>query len=82
MQALSSRAVDARSQGELQGAAQSVGSIAAIIGPPLYAGVFAKFTGAQSVAPIPAMPLMLAALFGLVALLLFRRGLRDLPSQS
>lgn len=82
MQALSSRAVDARSQGELQGAAQSVGSIAAIIGPPLYAGVFAKFTGAQSVAPIPAMPLMLAALFGLVALLLFRLGLRDLPSQS
>jgi DHA1 family tetracycline resistance protein-like MFS transporter len=80
MQALSSRAVDARSQGELQGAAQSVGSIAAIIGPPLYAGVFAKFTGANAIAPIPAMPLMLAALFGLVALLLFRRGLRELPA--
>ena len=45
---LSSRAVDARSQGELQGAVQSIGSIAQIIGPPLYAQTLAHCSGADA----------------------------------
>jgi DHA1 family tetracycline resistance protein-like MFS transporter len=72
--AASSRAVDARSQGELQGAQQSISSIAQIIGPPLYAITFAAFSGPQAVAAIPAMPLILAAVFALGALALFLKG--------
>ncbi|MEJ6010569.1 MFS transporter [Novosphingobium aquae] len=80
--ALNSRAVDARSQGELQGAVQSIGSIASIIGPPLYAGIFAKFSGAQAIAPFPSMPLFVAAFFALIALGLFLAGARRLPANS
>ncbi|MFM5884629.1 MAG: MFS transporter, partial [Novosphingobium sp.] len=79
IQALNSRAVDARSQGELQGATQSIGSIAQIIGPPLYSGIFAKFSGPAALVHLPAMPLLVAAGFGLVALALFLRGAALLP---
>lgn len=78
--ALNSRAVDARSQGELQGATQSIGSIAAIIGPPLYSGVFAKFSGPYAVAYVPAMPLLLAACFAVAAFGLFLAGARRLSN--
>ena len=82
IQAINSRAVDARSQGELQGATQSIGSIAMILAPPLYAGVFAKFSGPDAIARIPAMPLLVAAGFSLVALTLFLGGLRRLPGRA
>lgn len=80
--ALNSRAVDARSQGELQGATQAIGAIAQILGPPLYAGVFARFDGARAIAQVPTMPFLLAAGFSLVTLALFlagARGLRPVP---
>ena len=80
--AMSSKAVAASSQGELQGAAQSVGSIAQIVGPPLYTAVFAAFSGPASLAPIPAMPLLLAGAIGLVTLVLFLTGMRRLPPES
>lgn len=80
--ATSSKAVAATSQGELQGAAQSVGSIAQIIGPPLYAAVFAIFSGPASLAQIPAMPLLLAAAIALVTLVLFLSGMHRLPPES
>ncbi len=80
--ALNSRAVDARSQGELQGATQSIGSIAAIIGPPLYAAVFARFSGPSAIAQLPAMPLLIAAGFALVTLALFLGGARRLGTKA
>lgn len=81
--ALNSRAVDASSQGELQGATQSIGSIAAIIGPPLYAAVFAKFSGPSAISQIPTMPLLVAAGFGLLTLALFLIGARRIkPTPS
>ena len=76
--ALNSRAVDASSQGELQGATQSIGSIAAIFGPPLYAGVFAKFSGPTALTQVPTMPFVVAAGFSLITLMLFLRGARGL----
>ena len=76
IQAVSSRAIDAKSQGELQGAIQSIGSIAQIIGPPLYAGVFAAFSGPRALAYFPVMPLAVSAGFGLVTLWLFLAGAR------
>jgi DHA1 family tetracycline resistance protein-like MFS transporter len=77
--ALNSRAIDARSQGELQGASQAIGSIASIVGPPLYAGVFAQFSGPRAIAQFPAAPLIVAAGFSLVTLALFLGGERRLP---
>ncbi|WP_420381409.1 MFS transporter [Novosphingobium sp.] len=71
---LSSRAVDARSQGELQGAVQSIGSIAQIIGPPLYAQTLAHCSGADAWIYLPTMPMLLSAAIGLVALGLFLKG--------
>ena len=79
VQAINSRSVDARSQGELQGATQSIGSIAQIVAPPLYAGVFAKFNGPGAVAQIPSMPLFVAAGFSVIGLGLFLAGLRRMP---
>lgn len=82
IQALNSAAVDGASQGELQGATQSIGSIAQIIGPPLYTGIFAKFSGPQAMTELPAMPLLVAAVFGIFALVLFLRGARGISAPS
>ena len=73
--AMNSRAVGAASQGELQGASQAVGSLSAVIGPPLYALVFAQFTGAGAIFLFPGMPILMAAGIALVALALFLIGL-------
>lgn len=72
--AMNSRAVDARSQGELQGAAQSIGSIAQIIGPLLYAQTLARFSGPHAVIDLPTMPMLVAAAIAGVALILFLKG--------
>ena len=83
---LNSQAVDARSQGELQGAVQSVGAIAQIIGPPLYAQALAHCSGPDAWIYLPTMPMVLATLIGLVALALFLIGASKLvgvhPSSS
>lgn len=82
IQALNSAAVDGTSQGELQGATQSISSIAQIIGPPLYTGIFAMFTGPKAQLVLPAMPLLVAGGFAMVALALFLRGARGLDGPS
>ena len=79
LNALNSRAVDASSQGELQGATQAIGSIAQIAGPPMYAIVFANFAGPGAIMQFPAMPLVLAAAIATVAVALFLNGARRLP---
>lgn len=80
IQGLNSRAVDAASQGELQGAVQSVGSIAQIAGPPLYTESLARFSGPGAWANLPAMPLLVAAGFALIAFALFLIGARKLSA--
>ena len=72
--ALNSQAVDARSQGELQGAVQSVGSIAAIIGPPLYTQALARFSGPDAIINLPGMPILISAAISLITLALFWKG--------
>ena len=76
LNALNSRAVGQSSQGELQGATQAIGSIAQIAGPPMYAIVFARFSGPSAIAQFPAMPLVLAAAIASVAVALFLTGAR------
>lgn len=72
--ALNSQAVDARSQGELQGAVQSVGSIAAIIGPPIYTQALARFSGPEAIINLPGMPILISAAISLITLALFWKG--------
>jgi DHA1 family tetracycline resistance protein-like MFS transporter len=79
---LNSRAVDARSQGELQGAVQSIGSIAQIIGPPLYAQTLAHCSGPQAWVMLPTMPIVLSAAIGLIALVLFLKGASKLGAAA
>jgi DHA1 family tetracycline resistance protein-like MFS transporter len=71
---LNSRAIDAKSQGELQGAVQSVVSIAQIVGPPLYAQTLAHCSGPDAWIALPTMPMLLSAAFAMVALGLFLKG--------
>ncbi len=72
--AMNSRAVDARSQGELQGATQSVNAIAAIIGPPLYTHTLARFSGPDAIVNLPGVTMLLAAAISVAAMLLFLKG--------
>jgi DHA1 family tetracycline resistance protein-like MFS transporter len=79
--AMNSRAVDAKSQGELQGATQAMGSIAAILGPPLYTGLFAHFTGPSAPVYFPAAPLIASSLIALAMLALFLFAVRRIPEK-
>lgn len=72
--AMNSKAVDATSQGELQGATQSINSIAAIIGPPLYTQTLAQFSGPDAIIHLPGMTMLLSSGISFVALLLFLKG--------
>ena len=71
---LMSNAVSDDTQGELQGAVASLQSLASVIGPPLFAAVFAAFTVAGSIYYLPGAPFGLAGIISLVALGIFLRG--------
>ena len=71
---LMSNAVSDETQGELQGAVASLQSLASVIGPPLFAAVFAVFTVAGSIYYLPGAPFGLAGIVSLVALAIFLRG--------
>ena len=73
---LMSNAVSDDTQGELQGAVASLQSIASVIGPPMFAAVFAAFTVAGSIYYLPGAPFGLAGIISLVALAIFLRGYR------
>ena len=71
---LMSNAVSDDTQGELQGAVASLQSMASVIGPPMFAAVFAAFTVAGSINYLPGAPFGLAGIISLVALAIFLRG--------
>jgi len=71
---LMSNAVSDETQGELQGAVASLQSMASVIGPPLFAAVFAAFTVAGSSYYLPGAPFGLAGIVSVVALAIFLRG--------
>ncbi|KAF1694149.1 tetracycline resistance MFS efflux pump [Pseudoxanthomonas koreensis] len=60
-QALITRQVGPQVQGRIQGALMSLTSVAGIIGPLLFANVFALFVGASAPAHLPGAPWFLAA---------------------
>nr|WP_241093822.1 TCR/Tet family MFS transporter [Xanthomonas sp.] len=61
-QAIVTRHVGADAQGRVQGALMSLVSLAGIVGPLMYAWVFALFIGADAPAHLPGAPWLLAAL--------------------
>ena len=73
---LMSRAVDETSQGELQGAVASLSSLASVAGPPLFTYTFFAFTAQEPALYLPGAPFALAGAVALLALALFRRGVR------
>ena len=83
-QGLMTRLVGASEQGRLQGANSSVMGIAGMIGPGLFAQVFASFIGARAAWHLPGAPFLLAALLmvlaaGLALRLPDAHGSRDGP---
>jgi len=65
--------VSEREQGELQGAIQSLRSIAFVIGPFLFSGIFAWFINPKHSLYIPGAPYYLAAALLFTAMLLATR---------
>lgn len=80
--AMNSKAVDAASQGELQGATQAMGSLAAIVGPPFYTILFARFAGEDAIAQLPAMPLLVAGAIAVAMLGLFLLATRGIAAEK
>lgn len=68
---LSKRVPDGE-QGDLQGVLGSIESLAAIVAPPVFAGVFKLFSDGEGVY-LPGAPFLLAALITVLALVAFQR---------
>ncbi len=60
-QAIITRQVGAQAQGRIQGALMSLVSLAGIVGPLLYANVFALFIGTRAPMQLPGAPWLLAS---------------------
>jgi DHA1 family tetracycline resistance protein-like MFS transporter len=61
-QAMITRQVGPQVQGRIQGALMSLTSVAGIVGPMLFANVFALFVGSHAPAHLPGAPWFVAAL--------------------
>src|SRR6266571_1226073 len=72
-QGMMTHRVSEREQGELQGAIQSVRSIAFVIGPFLFSGIFAWFINPKHPFHVPGAPYYLAAALLFTAMLLATR---------
>lgn len=77
LNAMMSRTVAEDNQGELQGALSSLSGLASVIGPPMFAYVFAVFTTGKNGLPfLPGAPFALAGVIAVIALALFWQGYR------
>lgn len=82
-QSMITHQVDPREQGRLQGALSSLQSLAGIIGPALFANLFALFIGDHApTRHLPGAAFVLAGLLALVALLLTERATRGMRLHS
>ena len=68
---LSKRVPDGE-QGDLQGVLGSIESLAAVIAPPIFAGMFKIFSDGEGIY-LPGAPFLLAAIIAAVALIVFQR---------
>ncbi|PZU48010.1 MAG: tetracycline resistance MFS efflux pump [Sphingomonas sp.] len=74
LQAMMTERTPPNAQGELQGALGTLSSLTIILGPPLFALVFSRFSGANAVLPLPGMPFLLSTLLAGSALLVLMRS--------
>jgi DHA1 family tetracycline resistance protein-like MFS transporter len=71
LNAMMSQRVPATAQGELQGGVASIGSLAAILGPPLMTQLFGYFTSASAAVRFAGAPFLAAATLALFGAALF-----------
>ena len=82
-QSMMTHQVDPREQGRLQGALSSLQSLAGIVGPALFANLFALFIGDHAPTHrLPGAAFVLAAVLAVVALLLTERVTRGMRVHS
>ena len=74
LQAMMTERTPPNAQGELQGALGTLSSLTIILGPPLFALVFSRFSGANPILPQPGMPFLLSTLLAGSALLVLMRS--------
>jgi DHA1 family tetracycline resistance protein-like MFS transporter len=75
LNAIMSRIVGSKEQGELQGAIACIGSLTSIVAPPLLTSLFAYFTGPTAPVYFPGAAFLAASLFLVLAAAVFaRRG--------
>jgi DHA1 family tetracycline resistance protein-like MFS transporter len=79
MNALASEQIPANAQGELQGAVASLGSLSAIIGPPLMTQIFSYFSDPTAAVYFPGAAFLAAAALTVACALLFWRAMRLTP---
>ncbi|PNS08803.1 TCR/Tet family MFS transporter [Solilutibacter silvestris] len=79
VQSVMTRQVDPHEQGRLQGALASLQSVAGMIGPLLFTGVFAHFIDPKTPLQIPGSPFLLAALLVALALVVAWKSMRGTP---
>ena len=79
MNALASEQIPSNAQGELQGAVASLGSLSAIIGPPLMTQIFSRFSDPTGAAYFPGAAFLAAAVLTVACAVLFLRALRLTP---
>lgn len=76
VQSVMTRQVDPHEQGRLQGALASLQSVAGMIGPLLFTGVFAHFINPKTPMQIPGSPFLLSALLVAIGLVVALRSTR------
>ena len=79
MNALASQQIPSDAQGELQGAVASLGSLSAIIGPPLMTQIFSYFSDPAARVYFPGAAFLTAAVLTVICAVLFLRALRLTP---
>ncbi|WP_448582776.1 MFS transporter [Thermaurantiacus sp.] len=76
LQALATSMTAPDAQGELQGALNAISSVTIVLGPPLYAQIFASVSGADALLRLPGAPFFVAATMAGAAFLLVTMGLQ------
>ncbi|MEM8655121.1 MAG: TCR/Tet family MFS transporter [Pseudomonadota bacterium] len=82
LQGIMSKAVGDDEQGELQGALVSIAALAMIVSPMLMTSVFYTFTTPERGVYLPGAPFLLAAVLIAVALMVFMRSAKTIPSPN
>ncbi|MBS0215106.1 MAG: TCR/Tet family MFS transporter [Proteobacteria bacterium] len=80
VQSVMTRQVDPHEQGRLQGALASLQSVAGMIGPLLFTGVFAHFIDPKTPLQVPGSPFLLSALLVAMALVVAWRSTQAMTS--